>query len=229
MTVTSAPEAQARRRNPRGSGDLLRHDIIEAACQVVAETGDAGQLTLRGVAKRLGIAAPSIYRHFPDIGHLRLEVVERAFRQFAKERDEARRHTVGPVSALLAGCRAYCAFAVQHQGEYRFMFSHASPAHGRQSAAGAAAFAALESSIRRCQEAGACASVSDPTMLAGDVWAALHGIALLRINVPEFEWQSSMNSTVDRVVLRLVDVAAPESGPNHEGKRPKGDAHDHLD
>jgi AcrR family transcriptional regulator len=173
----------------------------------VAQAGDANQLTLRGVAKKVGIAAPSIYRHFRDIDHLKLAVVERAFEQFTRERDEARSPTQDPVSGLLAGCRAYCAFALSHPGEYRFMFSHGSPADGRQSPAGAAAFSVLESSIRTCQDAGVCGSVTDPGILAADVWAALHGIVLLRINVPNFAWKDSLNATVERVVLRLVDVA----------------------
>jgi AcrR family transcriptional regulator len=194
-------------------GGRLRHDIVEAARELIAASGDADQLTLRGVAKRIGIAAPSIYRHFPDLDHLKLEVVEQAFLQFMRERDEARTSAGDPASALLAGCRAYCAFAVRHPGEYRFMFSHESPAKGRQSRAGAAAFAALANSIRFCQETGACVSDAAPDLLATDVWAALHGIALLRINAPEFQWFDDMNSMVDRVVSRIVDISPAVSEP----------------
>src|SRR5215831_10829801 len=80
-------DATSRTRNPKGEGGRLREDLVEAAAQMIAETGDAGQLTLRGVARRVGIAAPSIYRHFPDVDHLKMAVVDRAFGQFAAERD----------------------------------------------------------------------------------------------------------------------------------------------
>ena len=203
-TVADSP---VRARNPRGSGERLRQDIVRAARELIGETGDTHQLTLRGIAKRIGIAAPSIYRHFPDLDHLKLEVVEQAFVQFMKERDEARSEPGSPGSALLAGCRAYCAFAMRHPGEYRFMFSYESPARGRQSRAGAVAFATLTKSIRLCQEAGTCASDPAPESLAADVWAALHGIALLRINAPEFEWPDDVDSTVNRIVSRIVGLS----------------------
>ena len=61
--VQAAPPA--RRRNRRGEGDRLRDEIITAASQIIGETGDDSALTLRGVARRLGIAAPSIYRTSP--------------------------------------------------------------------------------------------------------------------------------------------------------------------
>ena len=49
----------ARRRNPRGRGERLREEIIEAATKLVTETGGASQLSLRGVAREVGIAATS--------------------------------------------------------------------------------------------------------------------------------------------------------------------------
>ena len=50
--------APARRRNRRGEGDRLREEIVTAASQMIGEAGDDTALTLRGVARRIGIAAP---------------------------------------------------------------------------------------------------------------------------------------------------------------------------
>ena len=57
--VQAAPPP-ARRRIRRGEGDRLREEIITVASQMIGETGDDSALTLRGVARRVGIAAPSI-------------------------------------------------------------------------------------------------------------------------------------------------------------------------
>ena len=65
MAATRQEQAEVRRRNPRGQGDRLREEIISAASELIAESGDADQLSLRAVAKRIGIAAPSIYRISP--------------------------------------------------------------------------------------------------------------------------------------------------------------------
>jgi AcrR family transcriptional regulator len=193
-----------RTRNRRGEGERLRDELIDAATQLIAESGDANSLSLRGLARRLGIAAPSIYRHFRDVDELKLAVVERAFADFVAERDLARGGIEDPGDALRAGCRAYCRFALTHPGPYRFMFSHDSPARGRQSPIGAAAFEALTASIRRCQESGASSAPEDARQLAGNVWAALHGIVLLHLNLTEFDWPDSLEERIDRTVERLV-------------------------
>jgi AcrR family transcriptional regulator len=209
----------ARRRNPRGEGGRLRDDIIAAATALLAETGDDSQLTLRGVAKRLGIAAPSIYRHFPDIEHLKLAVVARSFATFAEARDAAAPQTADPAQALLARCRAYCQFALANPGPYRFLFSHHAPTGepGRP-LVGMPAFDALAASIRRCQQAGLAAATDDPAWLAAQVWAALHGLVLLRMNAPGFPWRASVEELADQAVARLIELRLDAPAPT----RPTG-------
>jgi AcrR family transcriptional regulator len=180
--------------------------LIAAAAAMIDESGDAQGLTLRGVAQRVGIAAPSIYRHFDDIDHLRMAVVEQTFSGFMEERDAAARGVDDPAEALLLRCRAYCRFAVAHPGPYRFLFSRASPAKGRQSIAGAHAFNALVAGIGRCQDAGLAAARDDPRLLAAEVWATLHGLILLRLNAPQFSWPASLEEMAVHAVSRLLQL-----------------------
>ena len=84
-TAQAAPPT-GRQRNRRGEGDRLREEIITAASQIIGESGDDSALTLRGVARRVGIAAPSIYRHFTDVDELKMAVVQRSFAEFARAR-----------------------------------------------------------------------------------------------------------------------------------------------
>ena len=220
MTTTTSP-ARVRPRNPRGQGGRLREELIDAATEVIAESGDANGLSLRGLARRLGIAAPSIYRHFRDADELKLAVVDRAFMEFVAERDRSRSAIEDPADGLRAGCRAYCRFALSHPGPYRFMFSHESPAHGRQSPVGVAAFDALTSSIRRCQESGVSSAPEDARQLAANVWAALHGIVLLHLNLTDFDWPDSVEERVDRTVERLVALTRGRRQDEHaKEKRP---------
>lgn len=203
--ATATAQASRRRRNPRGEGDRLREEIVAVASELVAESGDAEQLTLRGVAKMLGIAAPSIYRHFPDIEHLKMAVVEHSFAAFSVARDLASQQTADPVEALQARCRAYCQFALDHPGPYRFMFSHKTPrADPTQPSAARAAFDALAASIHRCQEAGRALATDEPVHLAAQVWADLHGLVLLRINAPDFPWPAPLMDMVNQAVCRLI-------------------------
>ena len=202
---------ETRIRNPRGQGDRLREELIAAASEMIEESGDASTVTLRGVAKRVGISAPSIYRHFPDVEHLLIAVFDRAFAEFAAKRDERRARAPDARAALLAGCRAYCEFATGHPGPYRFMFSRESPADGSRSVVGAAAFDALVAGIRRCQETGLTQTSDDPSLLAAEVWAALHGLILLHLNAPNFPWPAPLERMVDLAVLRLVGLNSPDA------------------
>jgi AcrR family transcriptional regulator len=206
VTTADTEETSTRNRNPRGEGGRLRDELIAAASELIEESGDADAVTLRGVAKRVGIAAPSIYRHFANVDQLLMAVFDRAFAEFAATRDERRAATTDPGAALLAGCRAYCEFATSHPGPYRFMFSRASPADGSRSGVGGAAFDALVAGIRSCQVAGIATSTEDAALLAAEVWASLHGLALLRLNAPNFPWPAPLERMVEVAVARLVGL-----------------------
>ncbi len=175
------------------------------ASELIAESGDADQLSLRAVANRIGIAAPSIYRHFADVEHLKMAVVERSFATFSEARDIASASITDPVEALQARCRAYCRFALEYRGPYRFMFSHqAPPANPAEPSAGHAAIQALAHSIERCQQAGRAGATDDPFYLAAQVWADLHGLVLLRMNLPDFPWPASVEEMAEQSVARLL-------------------------
>lgn len=205
----AAPPA-ARRRNRRGEGDRLREEIITAASQMISEAGDDSALTLRGVARRVGIAAPSIYRHFPDVDELKMAVVQRSFADFAQARDAASGAGDDPATALLARCRAYLRFALANPGPYRYLFSHHAPTGDpARPPVGLPAFQALAESIRRCQQAGLARAGDDPDWLAAQVWATLHGQVLLRLNAPGFPWPGPLEPMADQAVARLVGLDTP--------------------
>jgi AcrR family transcriptional regulator len=69
------------RSRRRGEGSELRADIIAAAA-LIEETGSEQSVTLREVARRIGIAAPSIYEHFPSREAIVYAVVDDCFSQF---------------------------------------------------------------------------------------------------------------------------------------------------
>ena len=172
--------------------------------------GGHGALTLRGVARRLGIAAPSIYRHFTDVDELKMAVVQRSFAEFARARDAASGDGDDPAARLLARCRAYTAFALANPGPYRYLFSqHAPTGDPARPPAGLPVFQALAESIRRCQQAGLAAAGDDPHWLAAQVWAALHGLVLLRLNAPGFPWPGPLEQMADQAVARLIGLDTP--------------------
>ena len=202
-STTSVP---GRRRNPRGQGDRLRDELVDAASALLAESGDMDQLSLRGVARRAGVSAPSVYRHFPDVEHLTVAVMERRFPELAAAIAEARRGVDDPRRALLAGCLAYCRFALDHPGHYRVMFDTRMTAP-IQSETGRRLFEGLARNIEACFDPGEGDGKEDATELAGLLWTSLHGIVALRINQPNFPWPP-LEKMVEKAVHRLITGTA---------------------
>ncbi|RDG39206.1 TetR/AcrR family transcriptional regulator, partial [Streptomyces corynorhini] len=81
-TAASEPRRAPRSRNRRGEGGHLRADILAAATDLL-DHGDERAVTLRAVARRAGIAAPSIYPHFPGRSAIMLAVVGEAFAELS--------------------------------------------------------------------------------------------------------------------------------------------------
>lgn len=137
-----------------------------------------------------------------------MAVVKQAFADFGLARDAVSVDIADPTESLLARCRAYCQFALDNPGPYRFMFSNEAPRADDGSLVGSESIEALATSIRRCQNAGVAAAMDDPVYLAAQVWSALHGLVLLRMNVEHFPWPTSLFEMVDLTVRRLLVLIA---------------------
>src|SRR5690242_10519897 len=75
--------------NVRGEGERLRQEILGAATRILEETGREDALSLRGVAREVGIAAPSVYRHFKSKADLVTTVLDVTYRALAVAMSEA--------------------------------------------------------------------------------------------------------------------------------------------
>ena len=188
-------------RHARGQGILLRTAILDAALEIVAETGSARDLTLRRVAREVGIAATSVYLHFPDIGSLAQAVVDTGFERLDARRAAAADERADPFSALQARSRAYGDFAVENPGLYRVMFDGDRVNSGNGefvSETGRASFDSLVESISRCRP-----EASDERRLALLLWSSLHGLALLTVTRPQLPWPP-LHEQIDQLVRLLV-------------------------
>lgn len=120
--VSSEERGRRRVRNPQGQGGRLRAELIDAADRILALTGDLGALSLRAVARDVGIATPSIYLHFPDKQALVRAVLDARFAELGAAVQAAVVAADGAAAKLRAGCLAYCRFAAEHPNAYRVLF-----------------------------------------------------------------------------------------------------------
>ena len=207
-----------RRRNPRGKGNRLRAEILRAAAAILEETGDESAVTLRAIAREVGIAAPSIYAHFPDREAVLDQLVADGFAEFTVTLQTAVSAFADPVDRLYAGCRAYLNYAAERPERYRILFHHPGvklrerqidPAARAQ---GAAALDVLVQAIAACAAADRSAT-DDPFADAVAVWVALHGLATLLAETPDdFPWPAR-DQMLTVLVGRLAQLTPAPQDP----------------
>jgi AcrR family transcriptional regulator len=197
-----------RRRNPRGEGGRLRDDLIEAASDLMAEHGTAEAATLRAVARRAGVSAPSVYRHFEDREALVQAVVAQRFHDLTDAIEAAGAAAgpdAGPPDRLRAGCLGYIRYGLDNPGHYRVLFDTPTGPFSEDTAEAAnAAFGSLVDAIAACQEAGE-APAGDAFALAASVWPAMHGGVMLRIVATQFPWPP-VEEHLERVLTGIVGL-----------------------
>jgi AcrR family transcriptional regulator len=218
IPTSEAASPLARRRNARGHGAQLGEEIVSGALAIIDRTGSSEAVTLRAVAREVGIAAPSIYAHFPDRQAILMAAVVQIFEQLRGAiEDGLSRHT-DPVERLVAGCEAYVAFGFGRGPRYKVLFSEERIADSAQCRPvsigpdgrpllefGAESFALLVESLEACVDAGVSAS-ADVVADATAIWVALHGAISLRTALPEFPWPAP-DWLVRRFVLALGRIS----------------------
>ena len=173
--------SRTRQRRPYHHGDL-RQALIEETVRLVEAEGLTA-LTLRKVARQVGVSHAAPAHHFKDLdGLLQAAAVfgHDALRA-ALQAGVARSTKRDGVSRLREAGLAYVEFAVEHAALFGLMFH---PALGRRpwspelERSAVAAFDVLLETIRLAQEQGAVRA-ANPRDLALAAWSALHGLAVL--------------------------------------------------
>jgi AcrR family transcriptional regulator len=155
----------------------LREACIVAAREVIAEHG-VENLSLRDVARKLGVSHQAPYKHYPSRDHLLAEVMRRCFQGFATYLD-ARPRFDDPQQDLESLGRQYLSYAQLHPLEYRLMFSTTWPESAQQSELmrdATHAFDVLRGVLQRIY--GDSANMREKIELdALYIWSTVHGLA----------------------------------------------------
>lgn len=210
--MSSSEDPPVRLRNPRGRGERLRREILDAAVAILGRTGREDAVTLRAIARHIGIAAPSIYAHFSSREEILATLIADAFADLVAEISSPDIEALpDPVERLRAGCAAYLAFAKTRPQEYRVLFQNARPPEldaglPREQMVGWPAFSVLVRRIEDCAVASHSTS-RDYFADAAAVWVALHGFATLDEALPNFPWPNRQ-VLLDRFALTLARIDA---------------------
>jgi len=209
---------EPRRRAPRGQGAALRGEVLQAAMDLLRETGDEASVSLRAVAQRVGVSVPAIYLHFEDKNALLDAVCEEVFGALHVVMKEASTGAPDAFQALSRQGIAYVRFALANREHYRIVMMRSNADHDVSDEIASGAFAHLLASVEECEQLGVLEG--DPIELGLRLWAGAHGIAALLIAKPNFPWppvEELVERTIHAVGLGLaVSSRLPESGPAEE-------------
>lgn len=190
--------SQIRKRNARGSGALLRDEILAAARRLLDEAEHEADLTLRKIAAAAGISAPAIYSHFRHRDAILAAIVEQSWQQVVADIRAAADSLIEPRDRLFLGCQVYVAYAQRYPMRYELMTRTAGPSPAAKEALGV-----LTHALATCQQRPG--PHPEAIRIAAALSTALHGVAMLnRTDVPAM-WLSDVSP--DDVLRTLVDGA----------------------
>jgi AcrR family transcriptional regulator len=153
----------------------LREACVDQALAIIGDVG-VEALSIREVARRLGVSHQAPYKHFASSDHLLAEVVRRTYRQFS-EHLEARPRSSHPGEDLKSMGEAYFRFALDHPLHYRLLFGTPLPdpaAHPEMMAEARRAFQLLHEAIGHLKPPAAEEELQLDALF---VWATVHGLA----------------------------------------------------
>jgi AcrR family transcriptional regulator len=162
----------------------MREAILRAAIKLFAEESFE-KVTMRRIAEAIDYTPGTLYWYFKDKDEIVFALHQRGFEMlFARQVPTL--SIADPVERLRKLAEVYIDFALENPQYYDLMFINS--ATGRcierdegSWKAGEAAFGVLRETVRQVIESGRMRGTSDPDVAAYACWAAVHGIASLRI------------------------------------------------
>jgi AcrR family transcriptional regulator len=187
--------------------DDFKARLCAAAERRFAE-GGVESVSMRQLAADLGCSPMTPYRYFQDKDDILAAVRTAAFDRFAAALEAAGAGVEDPAERARATGRAYLTFAFSEPNAYRLMFDLSQPEDGRYpelARASERARATMGMGLAGMAERGQVAG--DPEVLGYVVWAAIHGLVVLRLagklpcppHGPDFD---SLRNEMMRVLLR---------------------------
>ncbi len=209
--MPSAPRSRKRSARAYHHGDL-KAALVDAAVEILRREGPEA-LTLREVARRVGVSQAAPYRHFTDRRALVAAVAERGFARLQQTMLEGVRSPDGR-PGLKQVAVAYVRFGLANPAEYRVMFGPEVAITDdlpllRDTARPVLGFVA--EGIAQLQKAGLIGD-GDPRLMAVATWSTLHGLVMLTLDGQTASVAPNVDVLVDEVTRMMMFGMARRTG-----------------
>ena len=190
----------------------LRSELLDTA-EAHLSSGSAEELSLRALARTVGVSQTAPYRHFSDKNELLAALATRGYRKLLAGLEAAgRRAGANPVDQLFAFAHTYVNYAVNNADIFKLMFGPAlqpQAAHPDLLQASRDTYELVCTIMRRGIEQGIFRQ-EDVAYLANSGWSGIHGLAILKVDTPElFERHIDLERQIDLGVRIFVAGIRP--------------------
>jgi AcrR family transcriptional regulator len=209
--------AKTTRQSPRqrrwksATHEQRREQIIAAALDLLHRKCPT-EVTIRNVARQLGVGAMTLYTYIDGQDELQREMVRRGFDMLQTGCHDA--STLEDDQSWRGGAREYLQFAIENPSLYHLMFSIPAAVNGVDDQIMRGGFQHLLDKVRgELMDHGLTGKDLDRQArdAAGRFWIALHGLASLAI--------AGRLSVVDRDIDFLLDDLLARVAPTRAGQR----------
>lgn len=211
VNIVRSAHAPTRRRSPRRRQSYhhgnLRQALVEAALEQLERS--PAELSLRQLARSVGVTVNAAYRHFADKDALLAAVAAAGFRRFSAQQSAAAAGLSDADAALQALGHAYVQFARAHPALFRLMFARREPKpvpSQELEQAGQEAFRALVAAVA----AALRLAPEDPRTLTAAIqaWALVHGLSHLLLE----RQLEHLARSADELIAAALDEASALRG-----------------
>ena len=178
----------------------LRNELLDTAEAHLAEAG-VEALSLRAIARTVGVSQTAPYRHFSDKAELLAALATRGYRKLLAELESAaRRAGDNPIEQMHAFAHSYINYAVANPELFKLMFGptlQPPEAYPELYQASRDTYELVREIMRRGIEQGIFRDEDDHYM-ANAGWSGINGLAILKVDTPQlFERHVDLERQID--------------------------------
>lgn len=202
-------------RGTRQRRELVDDVVSEARRRL--EEGGPSAVTLRGIAREVGVTAPALYTYFPSLADLFTELIVQSYQgleaSVASALDAAADLSLD--DRLAAGPIAYRRWAIKHRQQFNLVFfdqiaGYAAPPDGPTVDAQTAVLRPIAAEYAVARGRTIDDVLGDDELLDGFLawWGAFHGIVALEVN-HHLDWRDPETIFLRHLAASIQHLISP--------------------